>query len=559
MSEVRRFVVTATGDPAGLLADLAERSRLRVTASTLVERTFLDTADGRLDADGVVLELRRPLESGAAPTLVWFAEGRAVATAEVDGAEPPRFAAELPSWPQGDHLAELMEMRALVPGPVVRSRLTTLASLDGQEKTTARLVVDASALADGAPLPVLVEIQELRGYAREAEKLQARLTERLGLEPASVGTVEHARSMSGAAPFLRSKLRLSLDPESTAAEAWRTVLRELTATMTANFSGTLADTDSEFLHDFRVAVRRTRSVLKEGKKVLPPEALAHFRDGFKWLGDVTTPQRDADVQLLDLPDLMATLPPERAGALEPLRELLVERQAECHRQLVLDLRSVRRAQLGRDWADFLTGTGPWPADDGGPPGSDAPDALRPAIVVAAGHIEKAHGRLRRDGSAVDDDSPAVALHDLRKDAKRLRYLLECFGSLFPAADVATAVKPLKALQDTLGTFQDTEVQAHALADLGEQLAERGAPAATLMALGAAIEHVSARGVAARHEFATRFATFAGDTVTEAYDRLSEDAEKAGRALPDEASAPEPDDPDAPPAPPAPVIGPEPAS
>ena len=378
----------------------------------------------------------------------------------------PRFAADLPPWPTADRLASIMEMRALVPGPAVISRLTTLAALDREEKTTARVVVDASTLAGGAELPVLVELHELRGYGREADRLQRRLTDHLSLEPVTGTPAARARAAAGAPPFLRSKLRLSLDPTGSAAEAWRTVLQELTDTMTANFAGTLADTDSEFLHDFRVAVRRTRSVLQEGKKVLPPEARALFREGFKWLGDVTTPQRDADVHLLDLPALVATLSPERAEALEPLRELLVEHQRECHEQLVTDLRSLRRAQLGRDWAAFLAGEGAWTADDGGEPGSDAPDAMRPAIVVAATRIHRAHRRLVRDGRSIDDRSPATALHDLRKDAKRLRYLLECFGSLFPAADVATAVKPLKALQDTLGTFQDTEVQAHALSDHG---------------------------------------------------------------------------------------------
>src|SRR5690606_35999617 len=111
-------------------------------------------------------------------------------------------------------------------------------------------------------------------------------------------------------------------------------------TMTANFSGTIADTDSEFLHDFRVAVRRTRSVLQEGRKVLPPDRREEFRAGFKWLGDVTTPQRDADVALLDYPGLAATLPTGRAEALEPLRDLLLERQRESHEQLVTDLRSL---------------------------------------------------------------------------------------------------------------------------------------------------------------------------------------------------------------------------
>jgi CHAD domain-containing protein len=524
VSEVRRFVVTATGDAAALLAGLADEAGLRVTSSVVVERTFLDTADGRLAGADVVLELRRPVDGGASPSLVWVEDGRTVATADLAAPDAPRFAGDLPPWPTVDHLAGLLEMRALVPGPTIMSRLTTLAALDREEKTTARVVIDAATLHGGNELPVRLELHVLRGYEREADRLQKRLTQRLTLLSADTTPAAEARRLSGAPPFLRSKLRLSLDPTGTAAQAWRTVLQELTFAMTANFAGTLADTDSEFLHDFRVAVRRTRSVLQEGRKVLPPEARAEFREGFKWLGDITTPQRDADVHLLDFPGLVATVPRERAEALEPLRELLIERQHARHDQLVADLRSLRRAQLGRDWAAFIAGTGAWPADDGGEPGSDAPDALRPAIVVAATRIHKAHQRLVRDGRTIDDHSPAVALHDLRKDAKRLRYLLECFGSLFPVTDVATAVKPLKALQDTLGTFQDTEVQAHALAAMADELVDRGAGAATLLAMGAVIEHVTARGAAARKEFADRFAAFDSHSVNGAYERLSEDAE-----------------------------------
>ena len=161
------------------------------------------------------------------------------------------------------------------------------------------------------------------------------------------------------------------------------------------------------------------------------------------------------------------------------------------------------------------------------PAPTPPTRCAPAIVVAATRIHKAHKRLVRDGRTIDDYSPAVALHDLRKDAKRLRYLLECFGSLFPAVDVATAVKPLKALQDTLGTFQDTEVQAHALADMAEQLVDRGA----------AGRHPAGHGCGDRARAppgAPRPATSSppasapstATASTSAYERLSEDAEAA---------------------------------
>ena len=58
------------------------------------------------------------------------------------------------------------------------------------------------------------------------------------------------------------------------------------------------------------------------------------------------------------------------------------------------------------------------------------------------------------GGAIDDDSPADDLHELRKRGKELRYLLELFGGLWPTDVVKPMVKTLKGLQDVLGTHQD---------------------------------------------------------------------------------------------------------
>ena len=49
-----------------------------------------------------------------------------------------------------------------------------------------------------------------------------------------------------------------------------TVLTALLDTLEANVPGTMRDIDTEFLHDLRIAVRRTRSALKLAGDVLPP-------------------------------------------------------------------------------------------------------------------------------------------------------------------------------------------------------------------------------------------------------------------------------------------------
>jgi len=522
VSEIHRFVVEEPlhVEPDGLATQLG----LSETEVEEIDRQLFDTPDGRLHAMGATLEVRSPLEFPLMRTLVWMRGGQVLASARVDAASVPELGGSLPPGPAFDRLREVIEMRRLLPIARLRSRLSQAAHLDSEEKTTARVTIDVSTLADGGALPALLEVRAVRGYESETDRLLAQLGGREGFGPTDLTCADLARSALGSPPFVPSRFSVHLDHDASAGEVWMVVLRELQHAMVANFSGTIEDVDSEYLHDFRVAVRRTRSVLQEGREVLDPAARDHFRTGFKWLGDITTPTRDADVHLLDYPHMLSALSPEYAAALAPLGELLIARQRSCQAQLALDLRSMRRAQLGAEWAEFLAGEGPWAGRS-----EAAADAHRPARRVVAARIARAHTRLVRDGRAIDRTSPPVALHDLRKDAKRLRYLLECFGSLFDAEVLAVAVRPLKSLQDVLGEFQDTEVQAHALAGFGRQLDDEGASTETILAMGGAIEQLSVRSSRARREFASRFTAFDHVDVRRAYDRLTKAPKKEPRS------------------------------
>ena len=77
----------------------------------------------------------------------------------------------------------------------------------------------------------------------------------------------------------------------------------------------------------------------------------------------------------------------------------------------------------------------------------------------------------KEGEAIDDDSPARALHDLRITCKKLRYLLEFCQSLYPPKEIERLIKSLKTFQNVLGEFQDTELQALAILDIGRELAD----------------------------------------------------------------------------------------
>ena len=78
-------------------------------------------------------------------------------------------------------------------------------------------------------------------------------------------------------------------------------------------------------------------------------------------------------------------------------------------------------------------------------------------------------RIVKAGKRIDDSSPPQALHELRKQGKELRYLLELFTSLYPAHVTKPMLRTLRALQEMLGRFQDREVQAHLIRSIGEEV------------------------------------------------------------------------------------------
>ena len=105
-------------------------------------------------------------------------------------------------------------------------------------------------------------------------------------------------------------------------------------------------------------------------------------------------------------------------------------------------------------------------------------------------------------------TPAERLHDLRKDTKKLRYLLECFGGLFKGKPLKAFVSQLKALQDNLGEHQDAEVHLGQLRELAHDLHKRATvDTDALLAMGSLGDHLDRRRQHERDEFAHRFAAY----------------------------------------------------
>jgi CHAD domain-containing protein len=455
-------------DLDGAAAALAARLPVRAEPARRVAWTFYDTFDGRLHADGLLLR-----HGDGRLVAIERATGAEAASADSGEAPARLLEGDLPAGALRERLAPVIEMRALTPVARVRGRSRRIAVLNEDDKIVVRLEAEAP---EG--LRARLTATAVRGYDKDLERVRRVLERDLALEPAATLADEAIERPEGTS----SKLDLRLTADQPAGEAAEIVLARLLEIVQANLPGTLDDVDSEFLHDLRVANRRARSLLRQLKSVFPPTPLGRLRDELKRLQQVTGELRDLDVQLLEF---------EAHADLEPLREVLEQRRARALTATRRELRVARTGAALEDWAALRA----------------LPDT--PELHAVAGErIAKVYRRMVKMGSAIDEDTEAEALHELRKKGKELRYLLEFFGPLYPADVAKPMVKALKALQDVLGRHQDREVQAETLRGLAKNVAPRPGGAEALMAMGLMIERLAREQADARAEFAAQFADFA---------------------------------------------------
>ena len=317
--------VTLVTAPAVLGAQVSLRSE----PLERVERTFYDTFDGRLHAAG-----RACLSEGGRLALFEGdgTPGREIASVAFAD-EPEQISPlELPSSALRDALVELVEVRALLRVARVRSRRRTLAVLDDLQKTVVRIVVEQPVAVRedgrGVRLAARLRLAPVRGYESALERLRHVLESRFALSAAPGPLLEEAvLALGGVSGGVSAKVDVPLEGSMRADLAAALVLRRLLEIMRANLPGTIAELDPEFLHDFRVAVRRSRAVQRELRDVFPATPLARFRAGFRRLQQITSDVRDLDVYVIDFDDFRAQLPQSAAADLDPLLLVLRKRRA----------------------------------------------------------------------------------------------------------------------------------------------------------------------------------------------------------------------------------------
>jgi CHAD domain-containing protein len=429
-----------------LISALRTTSSVQADPSQDLPSTYYDTYDWRL--------FNKSLALVCTPThvrLQSLSKASLLTQAEITAA--PVFRQDLPEGELQTRLSPILSIRALRPLCTISTHSQTLRILDRHAKTVVRLVVHQDHLMhDGASHPLLTRIciQPVRGYDKAAIRLRKWLI-RNEFAPLSDSLYTTALAAAGRTPNdYTAKLRLHFDPQTRADVATQELLRFLCQVIRQNEAGIIEDIDTEYLHDFRVAIRRTRSALGQIKSVFPAGITNRFKRDFAYLGSITNSLRDLDVYLLQQDRYQARLPEHLRADIEPFFASLQRQRAEALAVLVRHLRSKKYATIMTDWEAFLA-VSPEPA-------ASATQAARPIFNVARKRIRKKCRAVVKSGAQLLDDSDDQRLHQLRIECKKLRYLLEFFSSLFAVDEIAPLIKCLRRLQDNLGDFHDACVQ-----------------------------------------------------------------------------------------------------
>jgi CHAD domain-containing protein len=247
----------------------------------------------------------------------------------------------------------------------------------------------------------------------------------------------------------------------------------------------LKDKDAEELHQMRVGMRRLRSAVTGFAPVLDlPKAASERKIGK--VGRILGTLRDLDVMLESLQNrYYPNLPTDEQEVLdEALLSLLKQRRRALKRvRAVLEHKSYQSLKESiENWVEKPQ----FRAIEHLPIAEVLPDLLLPQVSEFFLHPAWLLGTEYQDGKVkVADDLTAEAveeklaaegtiLHDLRKQAKRVRYLMNLFGDFYGPTYEAY-VEDVKAVQECLGDIQDCEVLGEFLTDFVDRDLQKELP------------------------------------------------------------------------------------
>jgi len=431
-------------------------------APVKVASVYFDTADRRLLSARAALRVRRIGEGAAAQWVQTLKTGdhagaltrRGEWEAAVTGARPrPESLADSPLQRLlGEEPARLVPVfrtrfERTVRAVRLRDARIEVAFDEGQisaGRRTEPVCEIELELKDGSPSAIFELALELIGQGRSALALRPAVESK-----AARGYRLAQRGIDRPVPADAEGFCALLQPHRTHLEAVRRIVGHGVHRVLANVPGAMRGDDIEYVHQARVALRRTRSALR----VLGVAKGADDPIGrdLRWMADCFGATRDWDVLLThSLPSLRRADRSRDEVQWSRLLERAQARRRHQQRRLCAALGGARFARAALrllQWAEA-------PA---------APTAAQ-LLQVARRAIERGHDRLMAAARDLPDLSPQ-GQHRLRILAKRQRYALELVAPCMPTGAPARTLKRLARLQQLLGEINDVHVAVSVLPSL----------------------------------------------------------------------------------------------
>jgi CHAD domain-containing protein len=429
-----------------------------------LQSIYFDTFDWRLYAAGMLLLSE---QDGDQLRLRLRERDTGLDVVSIDVVDVPRFAEDLPQGIMRKRLAPLLKERRLLPLVSLENRGDEFRVLDGQHKTVMRAAIERYRV-DGVERRVRlrsrIAVVPVRGFAEPMAKVLPALENELQLQRIDGSVLEEALHAIGRQPLdYRTKPDLRLKRGEPVGESARRVFVHLLDVIETNEDGVRQDIDAEFLHDLRVAVRRTRVLLGELKRILSAPHFEHYRGEFTWLSRLTGQVRDLDVHLAAFGRYERWLGGD-SPELEALRSALRKRRTDERRAMLEGLASVQYRSLKKGWRAVLDETDSrWVSGD----------AAAPVAEVVRELVERRHERVLGRGGKLDRNSEDDKFHSLRRQVKKLRYLIEMFPGAMGVGDARAMLNELKDLQKLLGRQHDYSVKLAVMRDLKKSFREQG--------------------------------------------------------------------------------------